>query len=186
MRIAAPAPTRSSATGRSCSIQWRSFTVDVELDFRAGDQGVLVAHGDQGGGYALYVDDGDELVFVHNGYGDDDRAVVPAPVPDGARHVRLDVDRARRLDVGRRASRSTATVRAASTGSSMLGAMAPFEGIDVGIDRRSPVSWSRYERQGAGRFTGDLTAVTYTPGESAPDAGDRFVDLLREMGLRYE
>ena len=27
------------------------------------------AHGDQGGGYALYVDDGDELVFVHNGYG---------------------------------------------------------------------------------------------------------------------
>ena len=33
------APTPSSATARSCSIQWRSFTVDVELDFRAGDRG---------------------------------------------------------------------------------------------------------------------------------------------------
>nr|MBA3302607.1 arylsulfatase [Acidimicrobiia bacterium] len=36
-------------------IQWRSFTVDVELAFRRGDRGTLVAHGDQGGGYALYV-----------------------------------------------------------------------------------------------------------------------------------
>jgi hypothetical protein len=33
-------------------IQWRSFTVDVDLRFTAGDRGVLVSHGDQGGGYA--------------------------------------------------------------------------------------------------------------------------------------
>jgi len=71
-------------------------------------------------------------------------------------------------------------------GLTMLGAMAPFEGIDVGIDRRSPVSWSRYEQHGPFRFSGSLTAVTYTPGEPAPDAGSAFVDLLREMGLRYE
>ena len=64
--------------------------------------------------------------------------------------------------------------------------MAPFEGINVGIDRRSPVSWDVYEAHGCYPFTGDLRAVTYTPGEPAPDAGTRFIDLLREIGLRYE
>ena len=68
----------------------------------------------------------------------------------------------------------------------MLGAMAPFEGIDVGIDRRSPVSWALAERKGTFPFTGGLPAVTYTPGEPAPDAGSRFIDLLREIGMRYE
>ena len=76
--------------------------------------------------------------------------------------------------------------RAAVDGLVMLGAMAPFSGIDVGIDRASPVSWARYERQGAGRFTGELDRGDVHAGESAPDAGDRFVDLLREIGLRYE
>ncbi|MGZ8734079.1 MAG: arylsulfatase [Acidimicrobiia bacterium] len=165
-------------------IQWRSFTVDVELHFRSGDRGVLVAHGDQGGGYSLHVDDDDELFFVHNGFGTmTERSA--GMVPDGARSIRLDVtapggwtwDVSVSID---------GEERAMVDGLVMLGAMAPFCGIDVGIDRRSPVSWSRYERHGAGRFTGDLIAVTYTPGESAPDAGDRFVDLLREIGLRYE
>ena len=38
----------------------------------------------------------------------------------------------------------------------MLFGMAPFEGIDVGIDRRSPVSWEIYERFGPFPFTGAL------------------------------
>lgn len=33
------------------------------------DQGVLVAHGDQGGGYSLYVEDG-VLTFGYNQYGE--------------------------------------------------------------------------------------------------------------------
>ena len=165
-------------------IQWRAFTVDVELAFRRGDVGALVAHGDQGGGYALYVDPGDELVFVHNGYG----TVVEVPcgrMADGASAVRLDVaapggwtwDVSVSVD---------GEVRAGTTGLAMLGAMAPFCGIDVGIDRRSPVSWERYVARGANRFTGALVAATWTPGERAPDAGTHFVDLLREMGLKYE
>ena len=31
----------------------RSFTVDIDVDLADGDDGVLVAHGDQGGGYSL-------------------------------------------------------------------------------------------------------------------------------------
>ena len=152
-----------------------------------GDQGVLFAHGDQGGGYALYVDDeihGSELVYVHNGYGSTTELRSP-PLPENCRHVRLVVtapggwlwDVALEVD-----GRPAGTI----AGLAMPTAMAPFEGIDVGIDRRSPVSWDVYERHGPFPFTGELTAVTYTPGELAPDAGSRFVDLVRDLGLRYE
>jgi arylsulfatase len=165
-------------------IQWRSFDVDVDLRFTAGDRGVLFAHGGQGGGYALYVDAGDDLIFVHNGYGvmtelrcgavppatDDIRVSVTAP-GNWRWNVEVLVGGERRGSVEELL---------------MLGAMAPFEGIDVGIDRRSPVSWDLHLRHGSFAYTGDLRAVGYTPGEPAPDAGSRFVDLLREVGLRYE
>jgi arylsulfatase len=164
-------------------IQWRSFTVDVELACTAEDQGVLVAHGDQGGGYALYVEDG-VLTFVHNGYGPLTELAC-GPLAPGSHEVRLAVtapggwlwDIEVLVDGERRNG---------VEGLAMLGAMAPFEGIDVGIDRRSPVSWPLHERHGTFPWTGELTTVTYTPGERAPDAGTNFIDLLREMGLRYE
>ena len=165
-------------------IQWRSFDVDVDLRFTTGDRGVLFSHGDQGGGYALYIDDGHELVFVHNGYG------VMAElrcgtVPDGTGRIRLAVTAPGSWlwDVEVLVD---GTSRGRREGLPMLGAMAPFEGINVGIDRRSPVSWSLAEEHGPYPFTGHLLAVTYTPGEPAPDAGTRFIDLLREIGLRYE
>ena len=80
-------------------IQWRSFDVDVELSFARGDTGVLVAHGDQGGGYVLYVDDDGELVFAHNGYGVMTE-VRGGTVPDGAHADPAGRDCAGRLDVG--------------------------------------------------------------------------------------
>jgi arylsulfatase len=68
----------------------------------------------------------------------------------------------------------------------MLTGMAPFEGIDVGADRRSPVSWEIRQRYGTFPYTGALTAVTYTPGDPAPGAGRDMIELIREIGLRYE
>ena len=35
-------------------------------------------------------------------------------------------------------------------------------------------------------YRGTLDSVTYTPGELAPDSGERFLDLLRTMGQKYE
>ena len=67
-----------------------------------------------------------------------------------------------------------------------LMAMAPFEGIDVGVDRRSPVSWDIYERYGPFPFTGTLESVTYRPGELAPDAGSLWLDYIKSTGTRYE
>ncbi len=165
-------------------IQWRSFTVNVDLRFRVGDRGVMVSHGDQGGGYLLYVDDAGELVFVHNGYG------VPTtlrcgPVPDGTEAISLAITAPGNWRWNAAVSVG-GEVRGSVDDLVMLGAMAPFEGINVGIDRRSPVSWELAQAHGPFPFTGELHAVTYVPGEPAPDAGSRFVDLLREMGLRYE
>ena len=62
----------------------------------------------------------------------------------------------------------------------------PFEGIDVGIDRRSPVSWQLYERRGSFPYTGRLGEVTYTPGDYASDAPETRLDELRRIGLALE
>jgi arylsulfatase len=48
---------------------------------------------------------------------------------------------------------------------------APHEGLDIGIDRRAPVSWDVYEKHGAFPYTGKgvIESVTYAPGPVAPD-----------------
>ena len=71
---------------------------------------------------------------------------------------------------------------AAGVGFTLLFPMAPFQGIDVGIDRKSPVVWGR----GTFPYTGIITSVTYTPGDPAPDSPVTMVDMLREMGRRFE
>ncbi len=68
----------------------------------------------------------------------------------------------------------------------LLYGIAPFEGIDVGIDRRSPVSWDLYERFGAFPWSGTLRSVTFTPGADAPDSPANLLDLIRSMGARFE
>src|SRR5207244_4484206 len=46
-------------------IEQRSFRVTIRLDYRPGDQGVLVAHGDLGGGYVVYIEDGELHLYYH-------------------------------------------------------------------------------------------------------------------------
>jgi arylsulfatase A-like enzyme len=49
-------------------VDQRCFDIEIDLDFAAGDRGTLVAHGQQGGGYAVYIDK-DEVHYVHNAFG---------------------------------------------------------------------------------------------------------------------
>jgi len=161
----------------------KSFDVDVRFRWLPGDRGVLVAHGDQGGGYALYVED-DRLMFAHNAYGD--MTVVDCgALSDGASGVNLSV-----ANPGNLVWNATVSVDGEVVGEApglvSLMAMAPFEGIDVGIDRRSPVSWDLYERHGPFAYSGNLTSVTYRPGELAPDAGVLWLDYIRASGTRFE
>jgi arylsulfatase len=170
---------------RSVQLLWfRSVTIRVQLDHRAADVGMLVAHGDQGAGYALYVLDG-RLWFVHNNGRGAMLEVDGGPMPDGVREVVADL-----RATGQQQWELTLSVdgeeRAVEAGVPMLFGIAPFEGIDVGIDRRSPVSWSIYERFGPFPYTGALDAVTYTPGEPGPDAPVRMMDMLRDLGAAYE
>ena len=164
-------------------INFRSFTVAVDLTHPDAGEGVLVAHGDQGGGYALAVEDG-QLLYIHNGYGAMTEVQCGALAP-GAHTVLLEMDAPGDL-------KWDATIRvdgevvATAEQLVVLTAMAPFEGIDVGIDRRSPVSWRLYEAHGPFPYTGTVHSVTYTPGELAPDAGVRWLDVLREAGTKFE
>jgi arylsulfatase A-like enzyme len=154
----------------------RGFRVTVRL--AALGEGTLVAHGDQGGGYSLYVEAG-ELRFAHNdgrgrlrtlagpfGTPSIVEAVFTAP-GGGTWSVALLVD---------------GSVVASGDGFPLLFPMAPFQGIDVGIDRKSPVVWGR----GTFPYTGTITSVTYTPGDLAPDSPVALLDVLRGLGRKFE
>ncbi|MCY3851440.1 MAG: arylsulfatase [Acidimicrobiaceae bacterium] len=164
-------------------INFRSFDVCVELDYSPDDEGMLFAHGDQGGGYAMYVEDR-RLFFVFNAYGD--MTVVDAgELVVGTKEIALEM----RTEPGWQWSAKVLCDGAEAGnahGLPVLMAMAPFEGIDVGIDRRSPVSWEIYEKHGPFPYRGTLHAVTFKPGGLAPDAAVKFLDVLKEAGTRFE
>jgi arylsulfatase len=165
-------------------IWFRSFTVEVALAHRTGDRGYLVAHGDQGSGYGVYVLD-EHIWFVHNDGRGSETKFDAGVIPSGASSVVLAMDAL----AGRRWSSSIAVDGAPPTGSvevAMLFGIAPFEGIDVGIDRRSPVSWEIFERFGPFPYTGTLRSARYVPGEPGPDSPDRLIDIIRSMGAKFE
>ncbi|HYF44639.1 MAG TPA: arylsulfatase [Acidimicrobiales bacterium] len=171
---------------RSSQLLWfRAVTITARLSFRPGDEGYLVAHGDQGAGYGLFVLD-DRLTFVHNDGRGRMRTITGPALAPGVSEIA-----ARLAAPGGNVWRLTLSVDGDEHGPydddlPMLFGMAPFEGIDVGIDRRSPVSWAIYERFGPFPWTGDLHSVTYTPGDPAPDAPSMMLDMLRDMGRTYE
>jgi arylsulfatase A-like enzyme len=162
----------------------RSCTITIRVEVGPDDVGTLVAHGDQGGGYTVWID-GAGLHAAHND-GRGRLRVISAPRPEpGAREVALDL-----VAPGGAVWDPVLTVDGVEVGRDAgwpcLFGMAPFEGIDVGIDRRSPVVWSKFQERGCDRWTGTLTSVTYAPGPLPPDAPQNLLPMLREMGLKYE
>lgn len=160
-------------------IAFRSFAVDVEVDHADEDAGVLVAHGDQGGGYSVYVEDG-QLTFAYNHFGEV-TLVSAGPLQPGPRTITLAAHASGRFLWDFTVSIDGAEV-ASLPNTPILFGFAPFQGIDVGIDRRSPVVWDVYERHGAFPYSGHLHAVTYRPGPAADYDPDQLVPLLRAAG----
>jgi arylsulfatase len=76
--------------------------------------------------------------------------------------------------------------RCEKPGLAMLIGQALFQGIDVGIDRRSPVSWERFSSDGTFAFTGKLRSVTYRPGPHAPGVGPERLEQLRKLAERFD
>ncbi len=159
-------------------VHFRAFDVRIAFEWAGGDEGVLLAHGDQGCGYVVYVERGlthlawNEYGRLHESVGD--------PVLPGQNDIVLRV----RLREGRACEATVGSARI--EGVRMLGGLSPFEGIDVGIDRRSPVSWPLYERHGPFPYTGVLHRVTYRPGPLDANAPQLQVDRMRETALRFQ
>lgn len=164
-------------------VQMRSFDVVISLDFSPGDQGVLVSHGDQGGGYLAYVED-DSIFYVDNGFGDmhtieggkltagpHEVVISQTVASDRQRNVRILVD-------GDEAGAGGAFPGFAG--------IAPFQGIDVGIDRRSPVCWDLAERHGSFAYTGKLHNARWEPGDPVNGSNAELVAMLTKMGERYD
>lgn len=161
-------------------IDGNSFKIVVDWRYRAGDEGIVVAHGDQSAGYVLYVEDG-ALHFEQNQYGLPHW--LPAmPLPRECGEVVVDVAAP---GGGKWDIMILLDDHLAATGSGFkqLAGFLPFEGIDVGMDRRSPVSWDLYSRRRSFPFTGELVSVSYVPGERSPDAAERRVEHARAAGL---
>ena len=149
----------------------RSFTIEIDTVLGTDTTGVILAHGDQGGGYLLAIDHGAPLLS-YNAYGGMHRArgsaIAPGPhrlvlhvdeLPELRWRIRLEVD---------------GTVDAEIASVPMLIGMAPFTGISIGYDYGGPVDWDLYERHRSYRFTGgELVRVRYVPG--APSQYDRTV-----------
>ncbi|AGP29681.1 arylsulfatase [Corynebacterium terpenotabidum] len=171
--------------------QLRSFDVVIDVEIGEGDAGVLVSHGDQGGGYVVWVDsgadgaDGADGATVHlavNEYGDLHEVAVP--VGPGRQIVRVHSAALPQF-------RTTWTVTVGEASAqiedvwALLG-MAPFSGIDVGVNRGGPVHWDNYVAHGSWRYTGDLHTVRYEPGERAPYSPDVLAELARDAAEVFD
>lgn len=165
-------------------VSFRDFEAAIAIDRHdADDAGVLLSHGDQGGGYSVYVEDG-RLWFAYNEYGVL-HEIDAGPLAAGPHVVTLRAHTRPRF-------RWDFTVAVDGTdvawleGVHLLIGMAPLQGISVGVDRKSPVSWPVYERHGSFRYSGTLRAVTYTPGPSAAYDPETVIRTLREAAATYE
>lgn len=170
---------------RSVQLIWfRSARFEVDLEHRHGNAGYLFAHGDQGSGYGLHILD-DELFYVHNDGRGRMTTLSGGTVADGTRDIvcQLTVPGGGVWDVTLLVD---GTQRSSLDGVPLLFGIAPFEGITVGRDPRSPVSWELHERFGSFAYSGTLHSVTITPGDRAPDAPENMIDVLREMGAHFE
>lgn len=147
----------------------RSFRVEIDVETDAATAGVLVAHGDQGGGYSLALDEG-ILAVAYNAYGAMHRARSTRLVP-GRHGVSLVVDERPELRWSLTVLVDGETVATIATVPMLLG-MAPFTGISVGYDYGSPVDWELYERHGAFRLRdGRIRSLRYVPGARSPYDG---------------
>lgn len=164
-------------------ISFRDWEVDVSLAYQSGDNGTLFAHGDQGGGYSLVIEDG-ELVFTHNGYGEITE-INCGKIPVGDCSILLVVSPPEYLHWDLQIYLNGNLVGEAKKLVALL-AMAPFQGIDVGIDRKSPVNWRIFETHGTFPFSGQLDSVCYRPGPLTEFAGSNWIEVLRASGTKYE
>lgn len=168
-------------------ISLRSFDIVAEFEGRddlplSETSGVIVAHGDQGGGYALRVDDG-RVSLIYNEYGRMLRATLPLPAGERARvKVSAQAVEGLRWKIDLESAGQTAALPAVM----QFVGLAPFSGISIGRDAGNPVDWASYEVHREYPFTGRILTVRYEPGERAPYDPTVLIDVLEGQGRLYD
>lgn len=161
----------------------RSFRVRIELDHRASDRGILIAHGDQGGGYAVYVES-DRLRLAWNEYGAL-READGGPLAPGSRVVSLEVTWRPEFHVDVALLVDDVEV-ARLENLWMLVGLAPFSGIEVGRNSGGPVHWGLHRRHPTFPYSGRLHAATWIPGEVADYDPAQVVAAEIQTALFYD
>jgi arylsulfatase A-like enzyme len=135
-------------------VRSRSFVIEAYVKVEAGDQGVLIAHGDATCGYSLFVRDG-RLVYDMNVGGMHAQTISDRTIAPG--HHRLGV--AVRNDE-KRFIRLLIDGEPAGDGETQLGFhnFISWSGLDIGRDRGSPVA----DYAAPFAFSGRLKKVTVT------------------------
>ncbi len=172
---------------------WRA---EVEWAFRPGDEGIILAHGDTAGGYQLVVIE-DTLWLEQNQYG---RLVRfdPVPLTGPSSRLELSVRVTDRTDQARASGQmgviggawefrlSLDGVERLVAAGPQLTNFLPFDGIDVGLCRRSPVNWDLYRARRTFPFSGELTAVTYVPTPTDPAVRESRITAARAAWLAVQ
>jgi arylsulfatase len=152
----------------------RSFRIDAHATVKAGDQGVLIAHGDATCGYSLYIRDG-RLTYDQN-VGEHQVVTADRPVDPGTHVFSLKATK------GEGGLAATLLIDGAPVGTGTIRYgfvnFISWSGLDIGQDRSSPVS----HYPAPFRFTGALEKVVVTLDGGAPaDAeGAAAVAIARE------
>ncbi|PYM14960.1 MAG: arylsulfatase [Candidatus Rokuibacteriota bacterium] len=145
----------------------RSYRIRATFVWRDADQGVIWAIGEQIGGMVLFVEDA-ELRLCYNGYGE--WSELPAvALTAGEIEATLEYEAlGKRQGQGRILVDGIAKTPWQSLSPTLM--VGFHEGLDVGIDRRAPVSWDVFEKHGTFPYTGTIHGVTIEPGPRAPDS----------------
>jgi arylsulfatase A-like enzyme len=136
-------------------VRSRTFLIEAHVTLKAGDEGVLIAHGDATCGYSLFVQDG-RLTYDMNVGGRHAVFVSDRPLPAGAHRLGVAV----KSEPGRRIVALSLDGKPAGGGETELGFhnFISWSGLDIGCDRGSPVG----DYAAPFAFTGALRKVTVT------------------------
>jgi arylsulfatase len=169
-------PIKRLTAAASPPVAGRDHTIAVELERRAGDDGVLVAYGSIHWGFVLYVQD-NRLVYEFSLRPYSKRMVSDIPMPTGkltVKYVQTMVDRPFKgkgaLFIGDRQVAEMASDR-------MLFGTS-YEGMEIGRDAAAPVSRA-YQQPFAFKGHIEKVSIDLDISPPSPDEMKRFMQLIQ-------
>lgn len=156
----------------------RSYDIVASVEpLATGTTGVLVAHGDAASGYSLYIDGSGHLVHDLNIGGSHQLVRSPHPVPEGA--TKLGFHMRRHGGGGGTGSLSIdGQAVAEMTTPNIFALMISWSGLDIGLDRGSPVSAYATPFEFSGRLL--RVDVDLAPDQDVDHDGAGRAEMARE------